>query len=53
MSETLLRCTECKFALYGSMNSVAQTPHYIREAELGHSHFVRVVAACADVRGLG
>ena len=40
------RGTECKFAIYIYMEvhmsplSVARTPHYINEAELGYSHFL-------------
>ena len=46
-SETLFRCTEYKFAIYICIEvrmsplSVAWAPHYLEEAELGHSHFFR------------
>ena len=46
-SETLFRCTECKFVTCIHMDvrmlplSVTQAPHYVKEeAELGHSYFL-------------
>ena len=50
MSETLFGCTECKFVIYVyiytyvevrlSPLSVARASHYVKEAELGYSHFL-------------